>query len=657
MAESRNRRRIEWTLFVLALLSFAYFYQAADQSTAARFDLMRSVLERHTLAIDGYAGFNTADIITFNDHIYSVKAPGGSLSGIIQWLICSKLLAPLLTSNSALYWALLTYLTIVFSTGLMVALMVVVCFRFALALGATEGRAVAIAILLAFGTIMFPYATEMTGEPIAGACAFIAFYLLFTYPGGPDSDRALFAGLLAGWAVLCDYPAILISAALAVYALFKLRPRDILNFAAGAGAMALILLAYNKAAFGNPLFMSYEAYKLPGNTQFPEQAVGFVGLTFPKPYNLWKILIDPQRGLFYCNPLLILSVPALVHFGVQRRLRAEFLVTLFAVAGFILFNASFGESIVSWGGGTATGPRQIVAAIPFMILPLALVPARWNYVIGVLGAVSVFIMLMAISVNPHFPYEYANPIRDYAMPAYFRGDLAYNKDTYFGGGPIVGDAVAFNLGKLAGLPPALELIPLAMLWMGAAILILRELRLPIIQSRVLLAAAAAGSLAFFMPPVVGAVAQISGLSASHGLVGRYYEGLRPAGFPPHIVKIDPQIAFNNVAELGGLPFPSCVIWDGAILIPRPGLYAFAIEVDDAGWLTIDGRPVIRDPGDVNHPRAAGKIYLEPGRHSIELGERNLAGDASMRLYWQTPGNTDPVIVPARVLIPPPAYAR
>ena len=39
-------KRIENTLFYVSLFTYSYFYQAADQSTAARFDLIRSVLER-----------------------------------------------------------------------------------------------------------------------------------------------------------------------------------------------------------------------------------------------------------------------------------------------------------------------------------------------------------------------------------------------------------------------------------------------------------------------------------------------------------------------------------------------------------------------------------------------------------------------------------
>src|ERR1700730_2614659 len=143
-----RRRRIEAALFVTPFLSFAYFYQGSDQSTAARFDLMRAIVERRTLWIDGYCGYNTADIISVAGHYYSVKAPGGSLTGLLQWIVFSWILSPLRTNHEALYWALATYLTIVFSTGLLIALACVVMYRLSLLFGATPGRAAALALIL-----------------------------------------------------------------------------------------------------------------------------------------------------------------------------------------------------------------------------------------------------------------------------------------------------------------------------------------------------------------------------------------------------------------------------------------------------------------------------------------------------------------------------
>ncbi len=43
------------------------------------------MLERRTLWIDGFCGYNTADIINVAGHYYSVKAPGASLTGLLPW--------------------------------------------------------------------------------------------------------------------------------------------------------------------------------------------------------------------------------------------------------------------------------------------------------------------------------------------------------------------------------------------------------------------------------------------------------------------------------------------------------------------------------------------------------------------------------------------
>lgn len=653
ITDARRTRRIEWTLFFLPFISYAYFYQAADQSTAARFDLMRSILERGSLWIDGFAGYNTADIINFGGHIYSVKAPGTSIVALLPWAAMRLWLLPLLANHEDLYWALTTYLTIVLTTGLLTSIMCVVMYRFARFLGASEGRSAALALILGFGTIAFPYATEMTGEPFAAAFAFIAFYLIATFAEDPKWPRAFLAGLLAGLAVLNDYPAFLLAAAVGIYMLYRVRRLDsIVAFSAGAAIAAALMFGYNWGAFGSPLFFSYQAFKLPGNTQFPEQAQGFVGLTYPKLRNLWNILIDPQRGLFVCNPILLLAIPGIGYFLRRREFRAEWVVTIVAIAGMILFNASYGESIVSWGGGTATGPRQIVAAVPFMVLTLAFVPRSWNWLIGALAVGSAFIMLAATATNPHFPYEYQNPVRDFAMQQFMRGDFATNRDAYFGGGMIVGDSTAFNLGKLAGLPGPLQLWPLAFLWIGGAIELADSLQIFATRSRARMgrAALAAGIGAIFLASIVGRVRQPFDLTARHGLLGRYFVG-QEAGFTaPHLVRIDPQIDFDSVAELGAMPFPSVAQWTGEIIAPRTGVYRFAIDADDAGWLSIDGRGVIRDPGQVNRPHATGLIRLRAGRHRIQVAERNLAGDASIQLYWRVPGSP-PELVPSQALIP------
>jgi hypothetical protein len=652
---ARRDRRIENTLFGVSLFSFAYFYQASDQSTAARFDMIRAILEYGRLWIDPYWTLNTADVIKFGGHYYSVKAPGTSITGVLPWSIIMRMLGPSLEHNLPMLWAIATYLTIVICISLPVALLVVVMYRFGKALGATPGRAVAVALILAFATILFPYASEMTGEPLAAVCLLTSFYLIFPGAKGKrDVVGAGFAGFLAGWAVLCDFPSVLVAAAIAMYALRKLPQwRHVASFAIGAGVVAIILLLYNYAAFGAPFFMSYQAYKLPGNVQFPEQAAGFVGITYPRLRIFWDVLVDPQRGLFFCNPVLLLSIPGLLFFWRSKKWRAEFFVVLAAIFGFALFNASFGESIVSWGGGTATGPRQMTPAIPFFALALLFLPSAHDYLMGGLAGLSAFYMLAAISTNPHLPYEYDNPLWQFALPHYFRGDFSFNRDNYFGGGNVFGDAVAFNLGRLMKIPGPLQLVPLWLGWTAAASELCDALNLWRDSVRATLGSIAV-SLAItilFVAPLTAPMQQRLSTHVPHGLLARYYMGNIPGETPPHLVRVDANIDFNNVAQLGAMPYPSSVTWSGALMVPRDGLYGFAIVADDTGWITIDGKPVVMDSGYVARTQGTGTVELSAGLHRIVVGQRNMEGDSFAHLYWQTPGSAQAEIIPPQALMP------
>ena len=79
-------------------------------------------------------------------------------------------------------------------------------------------------------------------------------------------------------------------------------------------------------------------------------------------------------------------------------------------------------------------------------------------------------------------------------------------------------------------------------------------------------------------------------------------------------------------------------------------------MDDLGWLKIDGKTVIADPGDVSKPNDSGSVYLSAGEHSIETGERNIWGTSSMHLQWEPPGQAVQ-IVPSQALVPDTSECR
>src|ERR1700690_1173329 len=73
--KSSSHRKTAVVLGLVTFLSFTYFYEGGGWNQNSRFDLLRAIVERHTLRIDAYHE-NTQDKAHFNGHYYSDKAPG-----------------------------------------------------------------------------------------------------------------------------------------------------------------------------------------------------------------------------------------------------------------------------------------------------------------------------------------------------------------------------------------------------------------------------------------------------------------------------------------------------------------------------------------------------------------------------------------------------
>src|SRR4029079_11139168 len=86
MELSQTDRQISERLFILTLISVAYFYAGGGWNQNAQFDLTRAIVERGTFAIDAFAG-NTGDISRYGVHIYANKAPGLSLLAAIPYAL------------------------------------------------------------------------------------------------------------------------------------------------------------------------------------------------------------------------------------------------------------------------------------------------------------------------------------------------------------------------------------------------------------------------------------------------------------------------------------------------------------------------------------------------------------------------------------------
>ena len=73
--KSFSRWKVASLLGAVTFFSLIYFYEGGGWNQNSRFDLLRAIVEQHTLQIDAYHE-NTQDKAHFQGHYYSDKAPG-----------------------------------------------------------------------------------------------------------------------------------------------------------------------------------------------------------------------------------------------------------------------------------------------------------------------------------------------------------------------------------------------------------------------------------------------------------------------------------------------------------------------------------------------------------------------------------------------------
>ncbi len=93
---------------------------------------------------------------------------------------------------------------------------------------------------------------------------------------------------------------------------------------------------------------------------------------------------------------------------------------------------------------------------------------------------------------------------------------------------------------------------------------------------------------------------------------------------------------------------------GMLHIVRPGRYVMAFDVDGAGYVDIDGRPVLQKrglgwmQGNVRFKRA---INLTRGWHRVEVGQYHRWGPSGVALDWRYPGERYYSPVPVTAFAP------
>jgi hypothetical protein len=456
----------------VSFVSFAYFFEAGGFNQNSRFALTRAIVEQHTVTIDAYKD-TTGDEVALRGHYYSDKAPGVALLAVPFVAAARPVLRVLGVEPTSVRGSVaLAYVATIFAVGLPSALGVACLFLIALRLGAAVDGAVFAALSLALATPYWANASMLFGHTLAGACLIFSFAAGLALQNAGTVRRDLLLGLVVGaaggWATVTEYPAAPASAILALLALIQVWPggwrrrgRVAATIAAGAGACVLVLMIYQKLAFGSPFDVGYSHYSAG---LYPELQTGFLGLTYPHPVIVAKIFLSPYCGLFLLAPVIVATPYGLWLLGKQKRNRNAVLAATLIAAYYICFNASF----IDWRGGFSYGPRYMLAGLPMLFIGLGAVwgvtRPSWRWLLAGLTALGTMLSLMAVATYPLMRgLGVRCPIFQLILPSFLAGKLAIGPKSVVL--PIyIKTHEAFNLGELAGLHGLASLIPLLAFW-------------------------------------------------------------------------------------------------------------------------------------------------------------------------------------------------
>jgi hypothetical protein len=459
--------RLALAIFLLAAASFSWFLGGSGWNQDAHFDLTRSLVERRSWNIDPYAS-NSGDVARGPDgHFYINKPPGVSIVAAIPYAIVYGVDALTGISPDAAapfnQW-LVTALT----CGLCGAAIGALLFLYGRRLGIERATAVSAALLVVFGTIIFPYSTMLMAHVPAALFLLIAFVVV--------RDRPLLAGVATGVALSCFYICAVAVPVLALLAFLHSR-RASLRFLLGGLPFPLLLAIYQWRFFGSPFRTSLEA-----STQFTEKGLLFGVFRLPQLDALFGITLSPYRGLFFASPILLFALlGAVVMF--RQRLHRQELVAIGAVTiAFFLIIASFN----GWHGGSAFGPRYVLPVVPLLGVPLMFAMRGRSKFLRLLIVIAAVVSLLnnfiATATAPMPSAEIENPLAQYLYPAFFKGRIAESArvalalpTTHV---PNVAlDSGARNIGEsLFGEGNRASVFPIALLMVGAWLSLLRRIR-------------------------------------------------------------------------------------------------------------------------------------------------------------------------------------
>lgn len=418
------------------LYAFPYFPAVNNPNENVRFYMTAAMVDEGTYAIDAprqrWGWVNDAACVERRPgreptdcarppspegtrHYYSVKAPGTSFLGVPAYALARVVLGPD-ADRAALLWA-----ARVGGTILPWLLFLAVLYGL---LGRWTSSALlrdAVFASVAFGSCAFAYGMLFVSHVQSAAALFGAFILLWDARRGGGRihpARAALAGLLTASVTLFEYPGLIASVGLSLYACLALtqprRPwstaRSLAAFALGALGPTLLMMHVQWACFGAVHQPGHPFMESPSFRANHQQ--GLFGATELHPEALFVYFLHPGKGLFPLTPLLLGALWGFVRLARRRPVETGL------VLGIIALTTLAVAFQIHWTGGWVIGPRYLLFAYPFFAWATlrGLTPVGRRAPIAT-GAVAIGLTAVGLLMSglpsvyfPHYPERLAQPV-------------------------------------------------------------------------------------------------------------------------------------------------------------------------------------------------------------------------------------------------------
>jgi hypothetical protein len=409
-------------IFAIAFLAFELSINGVwttDHATSF-VQLDYALWNSHSVALGNLSSVPplTVDDFHFGGHNYSALAPGTAFLALPFMGVAFTIAGGYTTFGPALVMSE----TFVSLTGAISAYLV---YRIA-GLFFRRSTSVFLGFAFAFSTICWPFATFFFQSDVSAMLVLLAAYFALKVgrTEGESLAPTLLCGLAAGAAFTVDYVNAVLLPILLVFLVVMKRGSwsstawTAAAFVLGALPGLITIGAYDFAIFGSPFVTTEQTYL--------RQSSLLGSFSTPLPIGLALDLVSLSKGLFVFTPFLVLGAMGYTD-GLRakegKEHRPEMIMLLAIFLGILLpYSAWYDPS-----GGVGFGPRFLVAAIPFLLLPAGYAIEQAK---GVLTWITYGTYLVGVAINgmaalaspipPVSPFN-VSPFFRYVLPNFEAG--------------------------------------------------------------------------------------------------------------------------------------------------------------------------------------------------------------------------------------------